>query len=46
LVNPYALPSIGETWVLASNVAVFEKGDLIRTLKRLLMETTTNDEAL
>jgi hypothetical protein len=40
LVNPCAVPSIGQTWVLASNNAVFEMGDLIRTLKRLLMECT------
>jgi hypothetical protein len=39
LVNPCALPSIGQTWVFASNDAVFEKGDLIRTLKRLAMES-------
>jgi hypothetical protein len=31
--------AIGQTWVLASNDAVFEMGDLIRTLKRLLMES-------
>jgi hypothetical protein len=42
LVNPFALPSIGQTWVLASNDAVFEMGDLIRTLKRLLMVSTSN----
>jgi hypothetical protein len=29
--------------VLASNDAVFEMGDLIRTLKRLLMESTADD---
>jgi hypothetical protein len=35
-----ALPSIGQTWILASNDAVFEMDDLIRTLKRLLMESS------
>jgi hypothetical protein len=40
LVNPCALPSIGQTWVLASNDAVFEMGDLIRALKRLPMESS------
>jgi hypothetical protein len=43
LVNPCALPSIGQTWVLASNDAVFEMGDFIRALKRLLMESSTLD---
>jgi hypothetical protein len=37
LVNHCALPSIGQTWVFASNDAVFEMGDLIRTLKKLLL---------
>jgi hypothetical protein len=30
---------LGQTWVLASNDAVFEMGDVIRTLKRLLLES-------
>jgi hypothetical protein len=32
------MPSIGQTWVLAS-IGVVEMADLIRTLKRLLMES-------
>jgi hypothetical protein len=32
LVNPCSLPSIGQTWVLASNDAVFEMGNLIRAI--------------
>jgi hypothetical protein len=42
LVNHCALPSIGQTWVLASTDAVFEMDVLIRTLKRLLMESKTS----
>jgi hypothetical protein len=34
------MPSIGQTWVLASIGAVVEMGVLTRTLKRLLMEST------
>jgi hypothetical protein len=41
LVNHYAMPSIDQTWALASIGAVIEMGDLIRTLKRLLMESST-----
>jgi hypothetical protein len=33
------MPSIGQTWVLASNGAVVEMG-ILSTLKRLLMEST------
>jgi hypothetical protein len=33
------MPSIGQTWVLASIGAVVEMGVLIITLKRLLMES-------
>jgi hypothetical protein len=39
LVNDCALPSVGQTWDLASIGAVFEMGVLIRTLKRLLTES-------
>jgi hypothetical protein len=34
------MPSIGQTWVLASIGAVVEMGVLTRTLERLLMEST------
>jgi hypothetical protein len=33
------MPSIGQTWVLASIGAVVEMGELLSTLKRLLMES-------
>jgi uncharacterized membrane protein YjgN (DUF898 family) len=33
------MPSIGQTWVLASIGAVVEMGVLISTLKRLVMES-------
>jgi hypothetical protein len=39
IVNHCAMPSIGQTWVLASIGAVVEMGVLTRTLKRLLMES-------
>jgi hypothetical protein len=38
LVNHCAMPSIGQTWVLASIGAVVEMG-ILSTLKRLLMES-------
>jgi hypothetical protein len=36
------MPSIGQTWVLAPIGAVVEMG-ILSTLKRLLMESTTQD---
>jgi hypothetical protein len=39
------MPSIGETWVLASIDAVVEMG-ILSTLKRLLMESTSRDALL
>jgi hypothetical protein len=39
MVNHCALPSIGQTWVLARIGAVFEMGVLIRTLKRLRLSS-------
>jgi hypothetical protein len=39
LVNHCAMPSIGQTWVLASIGAVVEMG-ILNTLKRLHMEST------
>jgi hypothetical protein len=39
MVNHCAMPSIGQTWVLASIGAVVEMG-ILSTLKRLLMEST------
>jgi hypothetical protein len=41
LVNHCAMPSIGQTWVLASIGAVVEMGAL-STLKRLLMESNSS----
>jgi hypothetical protein len=40
LVNHFAMPSIAQTWVLASIGAVVEKG-VLSTLKRLLMESNS-----
>jgi hypothetical protein len=37
------MPSIGQTWVLASIGAVVEMG-ILSTLKRLLMESTVYEE--